>query len=148
LLEQRSQNAEIDLFYGDETQVSEEGYVPYGWQFKGEQVSIACAKGARINCFGLLTRHNQFVHATTAQTITADFVIEQIDSLSFEINKHTVIVLDNARVHSCKKDESDAKGMGKAQSVYFLFAALLPTSEYNRAAMERNEDKVDMRRRL
>lgn len=121
-MEQRSQNAEIDLFYGDETQVSEEGYVPYGWQFKGEEVSIACGKGARMNCFGLLTRHNQFVQATTDQTITADFVIEQIDLLSFKINKHTVIVLDNARVHSCKK----MKAMQKIWARRNLFIFFLP----------------------
>lgn len=66
LLEERSENAEIDLFYGDETQVSKEGYVPYGWQFEDENVCIASAKGERINCLGLLSRDNNFVFKTTA----------------------------------------------------------------------------------
>lgn len=103
MLEQRSGQGEIDLLYGDETQVSEQGYVPYGWQFKDEDVAIASAKGARMNCFGLLARNNCFVHATTTRNITADFIIEQLDRFSFQINKHTVIVLDNAKVHQCKK---------------------------------------------
>lgn len=103
LLEERSCKGEIELYYGDETQVSEEGYVPYGWQYKEEQVSIASAKGGRINCFGLLSRKNDFVFKTTQQTITADFVIAELDWLSWHIAKPTVIVLDNARVHRNKK---------------------------------------------
>jgi hypothetical protein len=40
LLEQRSKKGEINLLYvyGDEMQLSEEGYVPYGWQFRGENI--------------------------------------------------------------------------------------------------------------
>lgn len=103
LLEQRSEKGEIDLFYGDETRLSEEGYVPYGWQFKDENVTIAAAKGASLNCFGLLARNNRFIQETTTQTITSDFIIEHLDHLSLCIRKHTVIVLDNARVHRSKK---------------------------------------------
>jgi hypothetical protein len=32
-LESLSEQGLIDLFYGDESHVSSEGYVPYGWQF-------------------------------------------------------------------------------------------------------------------
>nr|WP_245581749.1 hypothetical protein [Rudanella lutea] len=45
MLEAQSQAGVIDLFYGDESSVSEEGYVPYGWQFKDESVHIEAAKG-------------------------------------------------------------------------------------------------------
>ncbi len=31
-LEKLAEQGLIDLFYGDQTQVSSEGYVPYGWQ--------------------------------------------------------------------------------------------------------------------
>jgi len=103
LLEQRSETGEIDLYYGDETQISEEGYVPYGWQFKGENIAVKSGRLSRINCFGIITRDNSFVYQTTAGTITADFVIEQLDRFSLTLKKHTVIVLDNARVHRCHK---------------------------------------------
>jgi hypothetical protein len=71
--------------------------VPYGWQFKDEAVAITTARGTHTNCFGMLARNNDFIHATTTQTITADFIIEHLDRLSFTITKHTVVVLDNAR---------------------------------------------------
>jgi hypothetical protein len=59
LLEAQSQAGVIDLFYGDESSVSEKGYVPYGWQFRDETVHIEVAKGQRLNCFGLISRQNQ-----------------------------------------------------------------------------------------
>jgi len=84
--------------------VSEAGYVPYGWQFRDENISIGAANGKKLNCFGMITRANEFVHQTTTQTITADFIIEQLDRFSFQLNqKHTVVVLDNARVHQSKR---------------------------------------------
>ena len=84
-------------------QISEEGYVPYGWLFSDENICIESAKGAHINCFGLLSRDGSFVYETSEDNITSDFVIEQLDKLSFEIQKPTVVVLDNAKVHRAKK---------------------------------------------
>jgi hypothetical protein len=103
LLEQQSKQGQIELYYGDETRVSTEGYVPYGWQFQDENISIASAKGKAINCFGMITRDNHFVHATTEQTIDAEFITEHLDRFSFQLNKPTVVVLDNARVHQSKR---------------------------------------------
>ena len=51
-MEQRAEKGEIDLYYGDEAQVSEEGYVPYGWQFKDENISIKSAKGKTSTVLG------------------------------------------------------------------------------------------------
>lgn len=51
LLEMQSEAGRIDLFYGDESQVAESGYVPYGWVFEDEVVEIP-AKGAKPSIFG------------------------------------------------------------------------------------------------
>jgi transposase len=122
LLEQRSINGEIDLYYGDEVQISEEGYVPYGWQFKDENISIKSAKGKSINCFGIITRDNEFEYATTYETINSNFIIEQIDRFSYQLKKHTVIVLDNAKVHQSKA----MKLMQKVWAKRELFIFYLP----------------------
>ena len=102
-LETLSRAGVIELFYGDESGVSLEPCVPYGWQFSDEAVSMPSAKGAGINCFGLFTRSNKSVIATNVNSIKAEFVIEQLESLSFSIEKITVVVLDNARIHTGKK---------------------------------------------
>ncbi len=61
------------------------------------------AKGAGLNCFALLNRANELLFKTTTQKITSSFIIEQFEQLSFSIQRTTVLVLDNARVHTSKK---------------------------------------------
>lgn len=102
-LERLSQSGQIDLYYGDESRVSMEPCVPYGWQFAGEAVFTPSAKGAGLNCFALLTRANDLVFETTRQRITSQFIVGQLERLSFSIKRMTVIVLDNARVHTSQQ---------------------------------------------
>ncbi len=101
-LEQLSEARAIDIYYGDEAGVSLEPNVPYGWQFQDEEVSMPTARGKGINCFGLFTRNNQSWVATSETAVTADFVVEQLERFSFSISKPTVVVLDNARIHTGK----------------------------------------------
>ena len=101
--EQLSQSGEIDLYYGDEAGVALEPNVPYGWQFADEEVSMPSEKGTGINCFGLFTRSLKNWTATSEETIDAAFVVEQLERFSFSITKLTVVVLDNARIHTGKK---------------------------------------------
>jgi transposase len=103
LIEQQAELGNIDLYYADETQFSQQGYVPYGWQFDDEDVAIEACKGKSMNCFGLLSRTNQFIYKMTEQNINSDFVIEILDNLSLRITKFTFVVLDNARIHTARK---------------------------------------------
>lgn len=121
LLEQQSEAGAIDLLYGDESRVSEQGYVPYGWQFQDEQVSIEVSKGKGLNCFALLSRSNELRYQTTTGSITADFVVECLDRLSFGLQKPTVVVLDNARVHTAAKVKACLQGwQGRGLYVFYL----------------------------
>lgn len=103
LLEEQSRLGHVDLLYGDESRVSPEGYVPYGWQFEDEEVCIQAARGRGLNCFALLSRDSRIVCATREESIDSAFIAEQLDRLSLEIEKPTVVVLDNARVHTAAK---------------------------------------------
>lgn len=99
-LEQLSKLELIDLYYGDEGRVSIEPCVPYGWQFKDENVFMPASRGAGLNCFALLSRACELLFDVTRKRITGEFIIEQLEKLSFSIRKTTVVVLDNARVHT------------------------------------------------
>lgn len=103
LIEQQAELGNIDLFYADETQFSQQGYVPYGWQFEDENVAIEVCKGKSINCFGLLSRTNQFICKMTEKSINSNFVIQILDELSLTISKPTFVVLDNAKIHTARK---------------------------------------------
>lgn len=101
-LEKLSEAGLIKLFYGDESRVSSEGYVPYGWQFPDEEVAVYVEKGHWVNIWGLISRQNECHWATTERTITGQFVMEQLDKLSLSITKETFVVLDKASVHHAK----------------------------------------------
>jgi len=89
----------IELLYGDESRLSEQPCVPYGWQFSDEEVFMPSEKGVGINLFGLISRDNRLVFEMTAEKITSAFIIGQMEKLLDGITKPTVVVLDNARVH-------------------------------------------------
>lgn len=125
-MEQQREKGSIDLFYGDESRVCEEGYVPYGWQFKGEDVFIEAAKGRSINCFALLSRDNKLVYRMTEQSIDADFIIQELDCLSMNIGKQTVVVLDNARVHTAQKVKECLDGWQKRGLYVFYLPPYSP----------------------
>jgi transposase len=66
-------------------------------------VFMPSQKGVGLNCFALLSRSNTCWFETTRQRITSEFIIEQMERLSFAIKKSTVVVLDNARVHTAEQ---------------------------------------------
>lgn len=92
----------IDLYFGDESHICTEGYVPYGWQFRGEDVFIPSQRGDRLNIFGMIDRNNRYDGFSTSESITADKAADFLDRLSFRIKKDTFVVLDNASIHRGK----------------------------------------------
>ena len=101
-LVQQEQDGLIDLYYGDESHICTEGYVPYGWKFRGEDVYIPSERGLRLNIFGMIDRNNRYEGFSTTENMTADKVADFLDRLSLRLRRNTFVVLDNATVHRCK----------------------------------------------
>ncbi len=101
-LENLSEEGSIDLYYGDESRVSLEPCIPYGWQFPDEAVFMPAQKGAGLNCFALLKRNNECLIETGEQNINSQFILERLEDLSVKLKKLTVIVFDNARIHTSR----------------------------------------------
>ena len=115
-----SRQGRMDVFYGDESRVSLLPCVPYGWQFADEQVTMPSEKGGGVNCFALLSRDNHLHLRLTEQTIDAAFVSEQIDAFSWTVRRPTVVVLDNARVHTKAVKDWEAVWQKRGLFVWFL----------------------------
>ena len=99
-LERKAEDGKIDLYYADESHICTEGYVPYGWQFRDEDIFVPSQKIARLNIFGMTTRDNKYEGFTSRESITADKVADFLDRMSFrQKTRNIVIVLDNASVH-------------------------------------------------
>ncbi len=110
----------MDLFYGDESGVSLVPCVPYAWQFSDEQVVIPSERGNAVNCFALLSRDNRIHARLTEETITSAWISEQLDALSLRLTRLTVVVLDNARVHTKAVKERSAVWQERGLFVFFL----------------------------
>ena len=120
-LENLNNQGLIDLFFGDESHVCTQGYVPYGWQFPGEDVFVPSMKAARLNIFGMISRDNVYHGFTSRQGIKAENVAEFIDNFSMSITRPTFIVLDNASVHTGgKMKESPDRWRKRGLHIFFL----------------------------
>lgn len=94
--------------------------VPYGWQFADEQVAMPSEIGGGVNCFALISRDNHCRARLTQETITAAFVSEELDAFSRVIERPTVVVLDNARVHTKAVKAREAAWQERGLFVLFL----------------------------
>ena len=101
-MEEFSEKGWIDLYYADESGVSLEANVPYGWQFLDEEVYMPVEKGGGLNLFGMIGRNNKLIYETTTNKIDGQFIFEQLETFSGGMKKPTVVVLDNATVHRAK----------------------------------------------
>jgi transposase len=125
-LEQCCAQGHIDLFYGDESGVSLQPCVPYGWQFKEEQVFMPSTSGKGVNCFALLSRQNQCWFRTTPETITAGTVGQWLDVFAQSLTRLRVIVLDNAPVHQAGEIQRCREGWQQRGLYVFYLPAYSP----------------------
>ncbi len=113
----------IDLRFADESGFNLEGYVPYGWQPKGEYIEITPAKTKGTQIFGLMNLDNQLQAYGFQGSMDSEAIIACLDDFHTTIKKPTVVVVDNAPIHHSKKFEAKMKHW-KQDDLYVFF---LPT---------------------
>jgi transposase len=91
---------EINLYYLDETGFCLIPCVPYGWQDIGEYLTIPSRRSSRLNVLGIMNRNNHIETYVSAQSINSDVVIACIDTFFPTVDKPTVIVVDQASIHT------------------------------------------------
>jgi len=89
----------LDLFFADESGFNMTGYVPYGWQPKGEYIEITPSKTKGTQVFGLMSLDNELMSYTCVGSIDSQMVIAFLDDFHSTIKKPTVVVVDNAPIH-------------------------------------------------
>lgn len=99
-LKQLEDQGELDLYYLDEVGFCLIPSVPYGWQIIGETEAIESRRSQRLNVLGLMTRGNQLQSYVSTQSITSEVVIACIDAFFPSVSKRTVIVVDQASIHT------------------------------------------------
>ena len=98
------------VLYGDESGFCLLPVVPYLWQKKGKTVGLpAKSHSRRLSVFGLLSRQGGLHWFPTQERITAQFVVDSIEAALPRLSRPTVVVLDNATVHSSKLVQAKCK---------------------------------------
>lgn len=110
----------IDLRFADESGFTLKGYVPYGWQPKGEYIEITPSKTKATQVFGLMNLDNHLQAYGFEGSINSEVVIACLNDFHATINKPTVVVLDNAPIHHSKKLEANIRHW-KQEDLYIFF---------------------------
>ena len=94
------EQGEIDLYYLDETGFCLIPCVPYGWQNIGEYLALSSRRSRRLNVLGIMNRKNHLETYISSHTINSDVVVACIDTFFSQVNKPTVIVVDQSSIHT------------------------------------------------
>ena len=74
--------------------------LPYGWQFVVETIEIPGQRNKRLHVLGIMSRNNHLESYVSTQSFTAEVVIAWIDAFFPAPKQRTVIVLDQASIHT------------------------------------------------
>jgi transposase len=113
----QAEAGEIDLYYFDEAGFTLDPSVPYGWQTIGETIEMPAATSARINVLAFFSTDHRFHPFIFEQvSITSEIVVACFDHLSLMITKLTVVVMDQAPIHTsdefkARLEEWEARGL-------------------------------------
>ena len=95
-----SARRQADRYYFDEAGFSLDPSIPYAWQPVGETIGVPVAKGKRLNVLGFLNTNNDLIPFCVEGSVTSEIVMGCFDLFSETITKKTVVIIDNAPIHT------------------------------------------------
>ena len=121
-LTKKADNGLIELIYFDGSGFNLWAKVVYAWQKRGERMVIPVTKGKSQNVLGFMWhRCQKFSSFVFEGAIDSDVVISCFDIIAQNIEKETVIVLDNAPIHRSEEfAEKIAEWAKRGLKIYFL----------------------------
>ena len=119
-LENFAKKGFVDLYYFDESGFNLTPNLPYVWSVIGKTISIPARMSRNLNVLGFLNINNSKLFAsTTYDKVDTDIVIEVFNLFVETLTKKTIVVLDNAAIHTSKKFKNQIKRW--EQKGLFLF---------------------------
>jgi len=94
---------EINLYYFDESGFSLTPTVPYAWQKIGEYIEIPSSRSPALNVLAFIDRDSVCESFIFTGTVNTDVVIGVFDDFCKNIDKATVVLVDNAPTHTSDK---------------------------------------------
>jgi hypothetical protein len=111
----------IDLRYYDESGFCLEPYIPYAWQEQDETLSIESGKSKRLNVLGFMNKRNDLEAYTFEGCVDSAVVIACFNNFSNAIKDPTVVIIDNASIHTSGEFHDEIpKWEKKGLSIFYL----------------------------
>ena len=104
-LQKQEDQGKIDLYYFDESGFTLDPSIPYAWQEPGTTLESPARKCGRIHVLGFMNRKNDLHPFIFEQSVHTEVVIACFDEFSKTLKKKTVVVMDNASVHTSEEFE-------------------------------------------
>ncbi len=102
-LQKQEDKGKIALYYFDEAGFALDPSIPYAWQEPDSVIELPAMKYGRINVLGFMNRHNDLHSYMFEQSIHTGVVIACFDAFCKTLTKKTVIVIDNASIHTSEE---------------------------------------------
>src|SRR5467141_461525 len=99
-LQQQEDQGKIDLYYFDESGFALDPSLPYAWQEPQSVIELPAMKYGRINGLGFMNRNNDLHSYMFEESIHTGVVIACFDAFCQTITQKTVVVIDNASIHT------------------------------------------------
>jgi transposase len=104
-LQQQEDKDKIDLYYFDEAGFALDPSIPYAWQEPNSVIELPAMKYGRINVLGFMNRNNDLHSYMFEQSVHTGVVIACFDAFCTTLTKKTVVVIDNASIHTSEEFE-------------------------------------------
>jgi hypothetical protein len=97
----------FQVVFADESGFSLTPCVPYGCgrplpQAPGQRYCLPSQRSSTQSIFGLLSQHNELWTYWAQKTVTSEFVIDCLNNFVSKSQKITLLVMDNAPIHTSK----------------------------------------------
>jgi transposase len=103
ILHEQEAAGEVDVYYFDESGFNLTPEVPYAWQARGETIEIPSSRSKRLNVLGFCNKQQDFYTTTVQGYVDSEIVIAFFDQFCETLDKKTVVIVDNASMHTSSK---------------------------------------------
>lgn len=121
-LQKQEDQGQIDLVYFDESGFSLLPVVPYAWQAPGERIALKTGSHhRRLNVVGFFRRNHAFTPFLAEGSVCKETVEACIDAFAETLAKPTVLVLDNASIHTAGViEQARTRWQAKGLRLFYL----------------------------
>jgi transposase len=100
ILKQQADQGKLDLRYLDESGFCLTPLIPYAWQESDTVLCLLSQRSPRLNVVGLLNRQQELDAYVFEKSINSSVIVACIDNFALTCTQPTVIVMDQASVHT------------------------------------------------